>query len=208
MVLDFIFHQLHGATFSTLVLSIFILTIPLLLVIVQQYVNVSHDYRKYYSFPVIGHWATRTRRHFRWRGLRFEIEFSVPRFAVVPRASFYHQQPSHDALLNCYTRDSNDVLSEKLSPHVSFQPSYSTNEWRDSDWKWPKQYRLLETPRRARNLDVAESPDPAWFDANDKPWFLRSDLTVPEVSTFYPIAVSSFSSWMYLNRSNLHGLPY
>lgn len=56
--------------------------------ILGQYLNTADGFRRCQQ-QVIGGWAHKTRRQFRWQQFRFEVLYTTPRIAIVPESKLY-----------------------------------------------------------------------------------------------------------------------
>ncbi|TRM57465.1 hypothetical protein BD626DRAFT_211447 [Schizophyllum amplum] len=137
-----------------LVVSLVALIVSLLQMI-QQYASTAYDYRRC-SKRVLGQWAQRTRRHFIFSEVRFEVTFSTPHLSI------FFPNDHHNPLTEKHTHTTTgtqDIRVPLTPQQFIFEPERGVfSPWSGSTHKEISQYNI-----------------------RDRPWFLNlQDSTVPE----------------------------
>ncbi|KAL1699817.1 hypothetical protein EV121DRAFT_295824 [Schizophyllum commune] len=140
---------------AALIVSLIALIVTLLQ-LVQQYASTAYDYRRC-SKRVLGQWALRTRRHFIFSEVRFEVTFSTPHLSVF----FPRDDHTLTEKATRTTLDSHDLRVPAAPKQFIFEP---------------------ERPAIAQWASVSMAPKTVLqYDVTDRPWFLNlEDPTVPE----------------------------
>ncbi|TRM69435.1 hypothetical protein BD626DRAFT_474034 [Schizophyllum amplum] len=161
--------HIDATALAALIVSLVALVVTLLQV-VQQYASTAYDYRRC-SKRVLGQWAQRTRRHFIFSEVRFEVTFSTPHLSIFfPRdyrtlkrrpTQMSTEQTSltstdKRAHTSIDTQDIRIPVAPKQFVYEADRPSFSS---------WPP------TPHK----EIQQ------YDITDQPWFLNfQDPSVSE----------------------------
>lgn len=97
--------------------------------ILGQYLNTADGFRRCQK-QVIGGWASKTRRQFRWEQFRFEVLYTTPRIAIVPESKIYFVKSSEDeAPRRVITSDnSGSALTEISNSAASREQTHSPRD--------------------------------------------------------------------------------
>ncbi|KAL1688654.1 hypothetical protein GGG16DRAFT_115771 [Schizophyllum commune] len=140
---------------AALIVSLIALIVTLLQ-LVQQYASTAYDYRRC-SKRVLGQWALRTRRHFIFSEVRFEVTFSTPHLSIF----FPRDDHTLSEKTTRTTLDSHDLRVPAAPKQFLFEPV------RPDFAQWAS---VSMAPKQVQQYDVSE-----------RPWFLNlQDPTVPE----------------------------